>query len=421
MLDSRTFSRRILSAAILCAALVLLVTGAFAFAARAHAQTPQRIDGQILNGTAGMPANRVANLDVTLFQMGASGPITHTVKTDAQGQFAFDDLKLDASSPLFAQVDYQGIHYFSDILTPDVVASKPLTLTVYETQPPPANFQIDGAHLILDVGQKTLNVVELIQVTNSTDRAFMLRLPLPENASANVQFNDPRDQFRAVRGDDGSVSFPILPTTNQILLGMQLTTKPPSYVLNVQTPVQLTRLNVLVSQTGGVQAASPQLQPGAPFTPQGTTTTYTQLNGDNIPANSTVAVSLSNLPGADNSGLVRSVVLGAGGLAALALLGVAVLRRGDGGNEEDTMAASDRVAQLNAIATLDDAFEAGEIGEEDYLAQRAALKAELMQDASIHHSEARSDEESLLSTARDSSLRAARPGVSAAAKRRARE
>ena len=383
MIDSRISYGRIQSAAILCAALAMLAVGLFAVTARAHAQSAGRVAGQILNGTAGAPASSMAQLDVTLFQMSTAGPVTHTMQTDAQGRFAFDNLTLDPSLPLFANVSYQGIQYFSDILTPDVATSRPLTMTVYETEPLPSNFQIDRTHLILDVGQKLLSGVELVQVTNSTDRAFMLPLPLPENTS-DVEFNDPRDQFRAVHAAGGSISFPVLPTTTQILLGVQMSTHPPDYALTFHSTSPIQGLNILVAQTGGVQVTSAQLTPGAPFTPQGTdpsqpATTYSQLNGLNIPANSNVAVSISNLPGADNSGLIRSVVLGAGGLAALSLLGLALFRKQQETGSAGTGAAGVRLAQLKALAALDDAFEAGEIDERDYLEQRADIKAELMQ------------------------------------------
>jgi hypothetical protein len=42
--------------------------------------------------------------------------------------------------------------------------------------------------------------------------------------------------------------------------------------------------------------------------------------------------------------------------------------------------ADARLARLREIAALDDAFEAGQIADEEYQARRAALKAELLKD-----------------------------------------
>jgi hypothetical protein len=398
MSDCQLRLGRQIGAAFIFAALVLFVVSAYGLASHANAQTSSRLEGQVFNGTAAALPERTANLDVTLFQMGASGPVTQTVQTDAQGRFAFSGLKLEANSPYFARVDYEGIHYFSDILTPGIEASNPLSLTVYETQTVPADFQIDRTHFILDVDKNALTGFELLQVKNPTDRAFVLPLPLPRNVS-DLQFNDPRDQSRAIQGEDGSLAFPILPTTEQIFIGVRLTTSPPDYTLQVNVPVKVGRMNVLVSQTGGVQVASPQLTPGPVFTPQ-SGSNYWQLNRDNVPASSTVLVVISNLPGGDNSALVRNAVLGLGGLAALLMLALPFIRQRCarpavvlsplvGGTpphpplrrgEEAGDMASERLARLEAIADLDDAFEAGEIPEDEYHFKRAELKAELMND-----------------------------------------
>ncbi len=383
MLDSQVRLGRTTGAAFLCAALVLFVAAICGLASRTYAQTSRRLDGQVLNGTQAAPPEGTANLDVTLFQMGASGPVTNTAQTDAQGRFSFPDLKVDPNSPFFVRVDYEGIHYFSDSLSPDIQTSQPLTLTVYETQTVPTGFQIDNVHFVLDVGDKSLSGIELIQVKNSTDRAFKLTLPLPQGLS-DLQFNDPRDQFRAVAGADGSIAFPILPTTEQVLFGVQMTTQPPDYTLKLQVPVKIGRLNVLVAQTGGVQVASPQLRQGPVFTPQ-SGTNYWQLNGDNIPADSQVSVAVSNLPGGDNSAMIRNVVLGVGGLAALTLLALPFVRRRGtrlpplGSGDTERSETNERLERLQAIADLDDAFETGQIPQDEYRMQRATLKAELMQ------------------------------------------
>lgn len=386
-------------AASLCAALVLLAVGAFGLVGRVNAQSASPLVGQVLNGTADAPSDRVADLAVTLFQMGTGGPVTQTIRTDARGRFSFPDIKLDQTSPFFAQVDYEGIHYFSEIVTPGIESAKPLTLTVYETQTIPSDFQIDRAHFILDSAQNALTGIEIIQVKNPTDRVFLLPLPLPDNL-ADLQFNDPRDQFRAVQLTAGSIAFPILPTTTQILIGVRVNSSPPENTLKLNVPVKIGRVNVLVSQAGGVQVSSPQLAPGAVFTPQ-SGGSYWQLSGDNIPAGSTVPIIISNLPGGDNFALVRNMVLGFGGLAAIAMLAFPFLkRRGEsspgpivdlagetdsslkpGGETTGKIDAEERLARLREIADLDDAFEAGEMGESEYREERAALKAELMHDS----------------------------------------
>jgi hypothetical protein len=335
----------------------------------------------VVNGTQGVPPDRIANLDVTLFQMGVRGPVTHTVQTDGRGRFAFDATALDPGTLLFARIDYGGIRYFSDILSAELAASRPLMLTVYEMAPLPANFQIERVQLALDLERQVLSGPELLQPKNSTDRAFLMPLPLPEGTSS-IQFKDVRDDFRAVRRADGSVYYPVLPTTERILLSVQMVMQPPDYTLRLQVPVQIKQLTVLVEQTGNVQVTSPQLKRGQSFTlpaspEQPSPASYWRLNGTTLPAGSIVTVSISNLPGADNLATSRAVILAVGGLGALALLALSFIRKR--GLAAITAGAADRrLARLQAIAALDEAFEAGENAEEEYLAARAALKAELI-------------------------------------------
>ena len=66
--------------------------------------------------------------------------------------------------------------------------------------------------------------------------------------------------------------------------------------------------------------------------------------------------------------------MGGGALAAVLLLAVPFIRRR---RESATADNSARDEILTEIADLDDRFEAGEIGQEEYHAERAALMTEL--------------------------------------------
>ncbi|MGB8645945.1 MAG: hypothetical protein WCF84_11965 [Anaerolineae bacterium] len=384
---AKSLSRRplIVGAAFLCAAFVLFVQSAFFLIAHAQTSTPPAppLLGHIMNGTESAPTNSVAGLTVTLFQMGGSGPVTRTVQTNDKGVFAFPDATVSAQTPYFVQVDYQGIHYFSDILQGDISATAPLSLTVYETAPLSPNYQIDSAHFILEVAPHQVGGVELLQLSNPTDKAFLLPLPLMVNPSA-IQFNDPRDEFRAVKSADGSLAFPVLPTTTEILVGVTVDTQAPNAAFKIKTPVKIGQLNVLVAQTGDVQVSSPDLTTGAAFTPppnpnsSSPPQTYWQLNGKSVAANSTLSVNVTT--GGVDMGLVQNlVVLGGGGLAAILLLTLPFIQRRRAQAQGATAETDERLARLQEIADLDDAFEAGEIGEEEYRNERATLKAELMQ------------------------------------------
>lgn len=362
-------------AAFISAAFILSVFFAVAVlsATRVSAQTPTRVEGRLVNGTRDAPANSIAAVPVTLFQITAAGPVTRSMDTDADGVFSFANVITNANS-IFTRVNYKGVLYYSDIQPADIAGMQPITLTVYETQTLPADYAIDRAHFVLDVGPRRLDGLVLLQVTNPSDRAFYVPLPVPSGA-VNVQFEDVREQTRIVKQEDGSMLYPVLPTTSQILYTLSLPTEPPTYELKLPIRSNITALNLLVSQAGGVQLSGGGLVPGSGFTsqngqtynvastgPQGTGATFTAL--------------VSNLPGADNTRPLQNVVLVAGGAGALLLLLYPFVQRRRA--VAPVSAPSDRMDLLQAIAQLDDAFEAGELEEDEYRAQRASLKAELL-------------------------------------------
>lgn len=342
--------------------------------ARVQAQGPSEIRGTLLNGTQDAPAANIANVPVTLFQITTAGPVTRTVPTDAQGQFLFTNVITDGTA-YFTRVDYAGIRYFSEIMPPEIAASSPITLTVYETQTLPADLVLDRVHLILDVQPKRFNGLELVQVTNPTDRAFYLPLPVPANTS-DVQFQDIREQTIVQRQEDGTILYPVLPATGEILFGVVLPYTPPEYRIEMPLATNVAGTSLLVSQAGGVVASGSSLTPGAPFTSQ-SGQLYSVLTGPAQEAGSTFTATISNLPGVDNTGNVQSLLLAAGGLGALALLAYPIYQRR--ATRTKSSIVSERMEQLQALARLDDMHDAGQIQDDVYYAERAALKAELIE------------------------------------------
>lgn len=351
----------------------MFLLGGWIFLARAQAQAPTQIQGQLFNGTHDAPANSTVNVPVTLFQITAAGPMTRTAQTDAQGKFLFTDVITDANA-YFARVDYAGVRYFSEIRPPELAAASPLTLTVYEIQTLPANFTLDQVHLILDIQPKRLNGLELVQVTNPSDRAFYLPLPIPKDAS-DVQFQDIREQTLVKREADGTILYPVLPTTQEMLFGIVLPFTPPDYVAQIPFKTNVARVNLLVAQMNDVRVSGTNLVAGNPFTSQ-SGQVYSVFTAPEQRAGTTFAATISNLPGADNTAQLQMILLIGGGVSALVLLVYPLYRRRT--LQVKTSELSETVAQLQALARLDDAFDAAEIQETEYHAQRAALKAELL-------------------------------------------
>lgn len=351
---------------------MLLALGWF-FVAQVHAQAPIEINGQLFNGTKDASSNSVANVPVTLFQITTAGPVTHTQETDADGKFSFTNVITDANA-FFTRVDYAGIRYYSEIRPPELAVLTPLTMTVYETQTLPANFTVDRVHLILDVQPRRFNGLQLVQVTNPSDRAFFMPLPIPSDTS-DVQFEDIRQQTIVKREADGTFLYPVLPTTSEILFGIVLPFTPPDFQLQLPLKTNVAGFNLLVSQASGVQAAGSNFVPGEAFTAQNGQV-YSVFTAPEQKAGTTFRAAISNLPGVDNTQQLQRTVLAVGGLFGVLLLAYPFYQRR--AQKTKSAEASERVAELQTLARLDDAFERGEIPENEYYAQRAALKAELM-------------------------------------------
>lgn len=364
-------------AAFFSAALVMLVAFGWFFLARVQAQTPVpapfTIQGQLFNGTRDAPANSLANVPVVIFQVGAKGPIEKTVLTDAQGKFLLTDVITDANA-YFARAQYGGIKYFSEIVPARIAAANPLTVTVYETQTVPADFTIERAHFILDVQPKSLSGLEFVQVSNPGDRVFLVPLPLPEKYD-EVHFDDTRDEGRAQRLADGTILFPVMPTTSEILFNVTLPYAPPDYQLRVPFTYPVNGINLLLSKYGDVSASGSQLAPGQTFTSQNGQQ-YLIYSAPKQPAGTTFAATISNLPGYDNTQNLQTLILIAGGLGGLALLAYPVYRRY--ARDKKSVIKTDRATMVQAIARLDDAYARDEIDEQAYADERAALKAELL-------------------------------------------
>ena len=366
-------------AALISAARVMLISVGWVFVTRVQAQTPAptsfEIQGQIVNATHDAPAGSVANLPVTLFQVGPKGPVERTLATDANGRFRFTDVITDANA-YFARVAYGNIKYFSEIVPAQLAATTPLTVTVYETQTVPAEFAIDRVHLVLDVQPKRLSGLEYLQVRNPGDRVFLISLPLPAKYG-KVNFEDTRDEGRAQRLADGTILFPVRPEINEILFNLDMPYTPPAYPLSLPLAHNVGGLNLLINKMGDVSITGGQLTQGNPFQAQ-SGQEYLVYAAPPQSAGSVFTANISNLPGADNTQNLQLLIFVAGGLGGLALLAYPVYRRSTVKNKTD--AASDHAALVRAIARLDDTYARDEIDESDYQAQRAALKAELLKD-----------------------------------------
>ncbi|MGE5262839.1 MAG: hypothetical protein ACM3S0_05625 [Acidobacteriota bacterium] len=384
----------------------------------AHAQTPTggagKIDGQLVDGTKDANLANTAGLTITLHSAaaGATSTISQTAQADANGRFAFSNLETISSTRYLLIANYQGVDYYSDILNFDQnQTTLPVSMTVYETTTDPAAIKITQTHFVFDVQTRQFNVLQIIAVQNSTDRAYIgppgsgvgphrTTIGLPFLAGAqNLQFDNPAADDSTLRGTESlSYTLPIVPGSDQIVYTYQLPFTPPTYNFNLKVPFDTDKFRILLADVGGT-IQSTQLTAPAPF-PTQSGQKFMLSSMDNVKAGTVVSASFVNLPATvadqtpstanpatspaatstnNNMQVVGGVVLGIAAVAALGLLAYPILRRRRAQAAPASSDANLRMELLQDIADLDDEFEAKKITEEEYRARRAELKSELLE------------------------------------------
>lgn len=395
---------------LLLIALAILTLGLFLIPLpNAHAQssTQGKIEGIVVNATKDAALGSTANLTVTLMSLaqGATSIITQTTQTDAEGRFVFTNLDTTSTTRYLATTRYADVEYYSNILAfASDVTSLSTTISVYESTDNPDVVKILETHLIMDVQAPWLVVQQIIVLENTSDRVYVNRanvphpptllLPIPTKA-IDVQFDDQTVDQTTLRGEGVlTYTLPIGPGKDQIIFEYAVPYTAPKYEFNLPLFNDVGRL-VLYLVDVGATIQSQQLSP-APNPMEGTpgAPKLVVVAGEKLAAGTTVQAVLDKLPAASGPSspttttttalpfgntqtiTVVLIALAAGVLAAL--IAYPLLRKrhhieAEEDEEDDTRDA--RTELLKQIAALDDAFEAGEIGEAEYKAQRAALKS----------------------------------------------
>jgi len=395
------------------------------------------IAGQLVDGTADAVHPDLSGVLVTLYPLvnqSLETPITTT--SGADGSFRFEGLGTGADREYDVSARYQGIEYFADA---PVRFSEPgqtlhVTVTVYETTTAPNQVVLERTHLIMDfVDSQTLQVSELHILQNRGDRTF-IGAPVPESSGVPVtlgfslpsgatglRFEDPRMEVTVIRTADGFLdTLPVAPGGRRVLFSYTVPYKPPEFRFARRMAYTSNNLNVLVRDVG-IKVTVPGLTEGQPRE-AGAGVRYLNFVGQNVSQGQELVVEFEGTPqlaasptsvgvtppaGGLSQDLLRwgAVVLGIiGGVLAVGYavlrgrpapagvmppraakrehlarreIGVPVYPMDRQARQEDL----ERLRQelLVALARLDDAHEAGQIPEAEYLEERALTKAQLIE------------------------------------------
>lgn len=391
-------------------ALVLaVVLSLFAAAAGVNAQDTGSIKGTVVNRTPG--GEKVSGVSVDLLIFGENGEHEKKTVTAAEdGAFAFADLAV-AGRQYVVSTNFEGVTYYSE----EVDLSKggdasAVELAVYGTTTSGGDFSVSRSHLIVDydTDRKALVVLEMMVIENKGVRTFVggeqktaegkpvtLRIPLPEGAT-QVEFSEGLNELQSSFQDGVVVDTkPVPPGQAQIVIQYLIPYQESAATLVRKLDYPVERTIMLVRETTATLTAE-----GLPSMDSRDMagTKYTQLSGDNLSAGQTISVNFANIPASvsspANAGQPATTAQGGQNqlaFAAVALAGLGIVlgvgypmlrrrrpSRVPPADAEDTGEGADEWDNLvEAIAGLDDEFEAGGLSEDEYWRQRAELKERL--------------------------------------------
>ena len=394
---------------------LLLISLAMHGTSVVEAQEPETVTvaGRAINGTGG--GDIPAALPITLHAVDqVEGRVaTYNATTDEDGNFAFSDVAPLVSGSYALVMDYAGMRY-SELLVPDDL-SGPVELTVYEITRDISVIQVQRqAMIIADINEtdREIRALEVLSVNNTGDRTLLpelanitnpvdinfLRFSLPLDATElSVQSSLPGGDIIPM-GTGFAVTAPVPPGGHEVTYSYRFPYQDNSVTFNqrliqgaeqyqVLAPVALSQIQVSPLE------AKPRVDVGG--------ATYLVWEGSRIPPRQGVVLRFSQLPQPGFVSQVGQYVTGVElwlvaipvMLAALlgALLCWAWFRGSRVASPEvslpDTGYAR-RQSLVQAVAVLDDRFERGHLGEEEYRPRRADLMEQLRQMTSTSAGEA---------------------------------
>ncbi len=372
------------------------------------------LSGAVLNGTTNEPVT-TGEVRLRAFTVQLEEMYSETAPVNADGSFEFLVQNVPPDWVFLADFAYGGLSFNSNavqVSNAEPVAQMPLF--VYEAISDPTVIAIDRLHLILTFAEDRLLVSELYIFSNLETAVFVgesgdfnqgtVEVSLPagaENINFQRGFGTSRDSF--IRADEviqtgagWADTVPLRPGPNSLnlLVNYEL---PYDDGLLLAHPLQypVTGASLLMADVGVVVDDESWIAQGTQATGAGSFLSY--MNSDIVAADA-LNVSLNGRPTqvTDAAGNVLPVrdetselIVGGLALAGMLAVGFFLVQRWRTAPvlqaaavtvpRDQTMqpGEDDKTALLQAIAALDDAYDAGEVEVEAYQTQRQKLKAQL--------------------------------------------
>ncbi len=353
-----------------------------------------RITGRVVNASGGaLPAG----MSVTLLGYDQMQQALETqASVDADGNFEFPGVELNADRIFLATVEMNGFTFNSDMLrAADVMAGQEarVNVHVYDTTTDASSLSAERMHIFFDFPEPgKVQIGELVIISNSSNLLVtppaegqaLINFTLPQGAT-DLTFQDGALGERFLQTENGFADTAAVSPgsgTSQVLFAYNL---PYDGKLDVElTPPLPVTAAVIIAPADGVRVDSEQLTDSGVKDMQGISVHLYTAGG--LPANSPVRIRLSGTPGSGASldtGTTTGLIVGGISLAISVGLMVYYLasRRKrmleEEIEEEETTGPQSVEDLVEAIVALDDLHQSGQIPEEAYNERRAALKEQL--------------------------------------------
>jgi mono/diheme cytochrome c family protein len=355
---------------------------------------PTKIEGMIVNGTAGqtVPDNLPLTLYILPHQGTSQDMITRTFQSGVNGHFVITDAQADSSSLVAVGVDYKDLSFYSEVAPAQLQVTLPIT--IYESTADTAQVKIDTLHMVVEPSPAGLSVSEIYVLSNNGDRMVagfgqpVLHFGLPA-AATDLQIDPTMQSVLEPRGDglDYFDAIPVGQQVQSIVYQYTLPVTATSLSRAIYHPIALANL-LLGGQASNLTVTSDQLEsagtqtiPAAPNSGQPNAQTFQQYTAAHVQPGQTLNLSIgTSVPPFD-----WRILLGVA-LVVVGVVGVIIWRRSQ---QKQPAAASARVGSprsaeiqrevlIDQIAALDDEFAEGKLDEINYKAKRAKLKEKLM-------------------------------------------
>lgn len=365
---------RVLAVVIL---LLVVATGA----AAAQDGSTVTIEGVVLDGTAG---DHVGS-GLPVFLVSSAGP-EHEMQTvtDDEGGFRFESPPPPSGERLGVSLQYQGAVY-GEIVQIVQGLTLPMTITVYDSSSDEKLLEASSASLLfarVDKATQTLWALEIVKLVNDSDLTYipgsgpmqLLRFGLPPDAD-DLTVDTALIGADVLQVDRGfAVMAPVPPGEHEVMYAYSIPYDGTELELTKSLPYGAGGLRILVpEEVGGLSGAGEIERVVIGDRP------YRLLTGTDMPRGAKVPYRVVSLPQASIGDralqglawirLEYAAVVGLG-LVMASLIAYALVRR-------TPAESSERLRLVRVIASLDAAFEAGEIGPAEYEQARAALTTSL--------------------------------------------